>query len=637
MSKMAAKSKKRLSKIENKLEKLEKLELNDIVCSICHSILIEPVTLPCYHDFCQRCFNGSIENNSLCCPLCRLRIGSWLRSATKQKNLVNLQLWDYIQNKFSNEIELKIKGEDLDLPEETPIPRLSAPGEIKLEYEAELKRLRSERLRLEQKHLAETELLIKKLQTEEEEAHKKYLEYVQQDEILAKEIQESNIKVPEPDRITNKCSKDKTKSTHIKPRLKARRIDAYLTKLQTPVKESPLLANDKTSHEGTSTRNSSIKSSNRHSPEILPNYGKLLKYFLDNKAKNGIGVWNKENGDSATKTIPVEGPSNNKEFDIPPDKSTAKSKSMMQSLLVSLPLPYTGILQHKNSTVENRNLETGSVDSMQQELCYFKPIDGSTPTSSNKTFPLRVPSIRAEQEKTPSQQKTPSRDQYVESLCRLRNLSLGQKLPSAFVIALSILRVKKETPRKTITRSQNRKNAVSPSITPEEFSVKKNVLNRHKHSNHVDGISTLNTEKYLRRTRSMGSISKDENEVTPKKKIKDRKVSSERKVYLRSYSKKPNTKREIDSPPLVTETVINNNKLNLAVKNLSSPLENCDVKNILREQLRIEKLIEQEKSDFELAQKMDAEWNGRRQLRRAAAKRQVSLNYALRPAKKLKV
>lgn len=135
----------------------------------------------------------------------------------------------------------------------------------------------------------------------------------------------------------------------------------------------------------------------------------------------------------------------------------------------------------------------------------------------------------------------------------------------------------------------------------------------------------------------MGSISKDENETTPKKaKVKQRKVSSERKPYLRSDSKKSSTKKELNSPPLISET-INNNKVNLAVKNLSSPLKNCDVKKILQEQLRIEKIIEQEKNDYELARKMEAEWNGRRNPRRAAIKRQVTLNYALRPPKKLKV
>lgn len=117
---MAAKSKKRLSAVGNKLLKLDKLQLKDVICSICQSILIEPVTLPCYHNFCHACFNGSIENNALCCPLCRLRIGSWLRTTTKQNNLVNDQLWNYISNMFSNEIDARLKGEDIELPEGKP-------------------------------------------------------------------------------------------------------------------------------------------------------------------------------------------------------------------------------------------------------------------------------------------------------------------------------------------------------------------------------------------------------------------------------------------------------------------------------------------------------------------------------------
>lgn len=58
----------------------------------------------------------------------------------------------------------------------------------------------------------------------------------------------------------------------------------------------------------------------------------------------------------------------------------SKNKHTTQSLLVSLPLPCSGILQHKTNIVENKNLETDSVDSMRQELCYFKPIEGTTPT-----------------------------------------------------------------------------------------------------------------------------------------------------------------------------------------------------------------------------------------------------------------
>lgn len=44
---------------------------------------------------------------------------------------------------------------------ETPLFRISEPGEIRSEYEAELKRLRAERLRLEQQEFDKTELLIR--------------------------------------------------------------------------------------------------------------------------------------------------------------------------------------------------------------------------------------------------------------------------------------------------------------------------------------------------------------------------------------------------------------------------------------------------------------------------------------------
>ncbi|CAG9782897.1 unnamed protein product [Diatraea saccharalis] len=223
---MAAKSKKRLSKIENKLLKLDKLELQDVFCSICHSILIEPVTLPCFHDFCLGCFNGSIENNALCCPLCRLRIGSWLRNATKQKNLVNIELWNFIKLKFSHEIDTKVKGEDNIILEEPPLPRLSAPGEIRLEYEAELKRLRDERLQLEHKHIKETESLIHKIQEEEEEAHKKYLEALKKDEILALQIQNEHNKTS----IAQSKKKNNLKNTSVNSKFKNTKIERFLDK-----------------------------------------------------------------------------------------------------------------------------------------------------------------------------------------------------------------------------------------------------------------------------------------------------------------------------------------------------------------------------------------------------------------------
>ncbi|XP_038209263.1 uncharacterized protein LOC119830353 isoform X2 [Zerene cesonia] len=601
---MAAKSKKRLCRNENKLLILEKLEIRDVICSICQSILIEPVTLPCYHDFCQRCFNGSIENNALCCPLCRLRIGSWVRTATKQKNLVNIKLWNFIQNKFSQEVDKKVKGEDIQgLSPEIKLPRLSKPGEIRSEYEAELQRLRAERLKLEQKQIQETVVLIKKLKEEEEEAHKKYLESLKQDEMLAKKLHEEHqqkcqqINVTQPKTIKKKISK----ASSNRSRLKSLTIDSYLSKLRTPVKNS--LLTDDTSTDESVLKAPSSKSATKSSPEVH-------KSSNDCSDKRPKHVWNKENGKSCTTKK-----DDHTDKEKCNENHPVKTKNGLQSLLVSLPLPATGILQHKSNIVDKRNLETGSVDSMQQELCYFKPIEGTTPTSfvNNRGLPLRVPTVRVDKHtKIPTKQSPPSRAQYIESLCHLRQFSLKNKLPSAFVIALSILQAKKVSEKNSSNLRSKLKRSVPVSLTAVQslsFKREKNVSTRNNH----DYINKLtdNTETFLRRTRSMGSISKVEYETTPKKNNNERKVSSERKTRLRSESKKY-SKKDTCSSPIRAES-INNNKL------------------------RIEKLIQQEKRDYELACKMDAEWNGRRQPRRAATKRQVTLNYALRPAKKVKV
>ncbi|KAJ0181280.1 hypothetical protein K1T71_003365 [Dendrolimus kikuchii] len=632
---MAAKSKKRLSKIENKLLNLEKLELKDVLCSICQSILTEPVTLPCFHDFCHRCFNGSIQNNALCCPLCRLRIGSWLRTATKKKNLINLQLWNFIKTKFCREIDTKTNGGEINIPEEKHQHRLSNPGEIRIEYEAELQRLRGERLRLEEKHIQETELLIRKIQEEEEEAHRKYLECLKKDEMLAHQIQHDHLKTSAPP--CNSPRKTCQKGSRRISRLRPTKIDSYLSNFRQSsfIKDSPLLTNENTS----SGNESAHKISTNHqingaSPEMVPSYGKSLKSTVDKKSKVGSGLWNKENGESHKEKSEDAKCHVKDVIDSVGSKDLSKSKSLVPSLLVSLPLPYTGIRPKNATATENRNLETGSVDSMHQELCYFKPIEG-TPTSfsSRKSLPIRVPVLKAEG--TPSSQQhgsAPSRAQYLQGLYQLRNISIARNLPSAFAIALSALKVQEKIPAICETNVKPKDKKISSSVV---ISVAKKTTNKNKTVNQDDGISTSNTRTNLRRTRSMGSITKDENETTPKKaKVKQRKVCSERKPYLRSDSKRNNRTK---CSPMPISGSLNDNKVNLAVKNLSSPLESCDVKKILEEQLRIEKLIEQEKSDLELARKMDAEWNGRRQPRRAAGKRQLTLPHHLRPAKKLKV
>lgn len=93
------------------------LKLNDVLCPICRSILIEPVTLPCNHGFCLTCFKGTVENANLVCPLCRIRIGSWLRKSKKESNLINLPLWEAINNNYSQHVKNKLDGLEENLEE----------------------------------------------------------------------------------------------------------------------------------------------------------------------------------------------------------------------------------------------------------------------------------------------------------------------------------------------------------------------------------------------------------------------------------------------------------------------------------------------------------------------------------------
>ena len=42
-----------------------------VMCPICLWILVEPVAMPCKHIICLSCFNGTVSNACLACPLCR--------------------------------------------------------------------------------------------------------------------------------------------------------------------------------------------------------------------------------------------------------------------------------------------------------------------------------------------------------------------------------------------------------------------------------------------------------------------------------------------------------------------------------------------------------------------------------------
>ncbi|XP_034238158.1 E3 ubiquitin-protein ligase rnf168-like [Thrips palmi] len=189
----------RLKTEENKFDKPECLTLHDVQCTVCMGIFVEPVTLPCFHTVCKVCFEKTIDNNTLACPLCRKYVGGWIRQRQKNGLMVNQQLWKFIQQQFGHHVEKKMKGEDdeeIDSLAELNIqaPKISEPGLIRREYEAEQKRIQEEALKRQEVEVRASEQLIKELQ-EREEQERRHLEDLrkkaeEEDALIAQKIAE---------------------------------------------------------------------------------------------------------------------------------------------------------------------------------------------------------------------------------------------------------------------------------------------------------------------------------------------------------------------------------------------------------------------------------------------------------------
>jgi hypothetical protein len=64
------------------------------------------------------CFEQTLEEASMTCPLCRVRIATWARRAAKSKSLVNEKRWAQIQKLFPERVQRRLNGQDEDTDEE---------------------------------------------------------------------------------------------------------------------------------------------------------------------------------------------------------------------------------------------------------------------------------------------------------------------------------------------------------------------------------------------------------------------------------------------------------------------------------------------------------------------------------------
>ncbi|XP_077398297.1 E3 ubiquitin-protein ligase rnf168-like [Festucalex cinctus] len=194
----------------------ETLSLDNCLCPVCLDLFLEPVTLPCTHTFCKGCFLESVDKTTLCCPLCRKRVSTWVRQNNKNKTLVNQQLWTQIQVNFPQHCQRRLSGQDAVKEDDvagTPDfaslvlvskclfilpcarvigfpPRMSQPGELRQEYQDQISKLSEEKRELDEEEQRASEEYIRSLLAEEEMLVQEERRRSEEDERLARVLSE---------------------------------------------------------------------------------------------------------------------------------------------------------------------------------------------------------------------------------------------------------------------------------------------------------------------------------------------------------------------------------------------------------------------------------------------------------------
>jgi len=141
--------------------------MDDCMCPVCLEILIEPVTMPCKHELCMPCFQHNVQESSLTCPMCRLRISNWARSAARNHMLIDQVRWRSIRKHFPNQVADRISGRaDYESVIVPPVHKMhiivSQPGEIRKEYEHEIEKFEHQlKLEREQEEASSRSFILK--------------------------------------------------------------------------------------------------------------------------------------------------------------------------------------------------------------------------------------------------------------------------------------------------------------------------------------------------------------------------------------------------------------------------------------------------------------------------------------------
>ena len=103
------------------IDNITKLKIKNILkCSLCSSLLHQPVTLHCQDTFCRHCLkNYEIKTKKQDCPQCH--------KLSFYQPINNFKIWDWINKLFPNEV--KAREEEI----KKLLPKLTEIEEIKEE------------------------------------------------------------------------------------------------------------------------------------------------------------------------------------------------------------------------------------------------------------------------------------------------------------------------------------------------------------------------------------------------------------------------------------------------------------------------------------------------------------------------
>ena len=156
------------------------------LCPVCYELIEQPVTLPCSHELCLKCFQDSVSTANFNCPLCRRRISTWARRQTNTPiNEMRRKELDEVYGQFGSPDDLKL-AVSLQQEEYQRCVYSDSSGAIGLEYEEIKSELLAEKTRLEK--LGEEEAV--RLEREEKNAHKELSHQLESDEVLARSLTE---------------------------------------------------------------------------------------------------------------------------------------------------------------------------------------------------------------------------------------------------------------------------------------------------------------------------------------------------------------------------------------------------------------------------------------------------------------